>query len=158
MARIEAPHMPAHGDNAGFLGDLHQPLGVLDAVGDRNLHQHVLAGAHHLLALAEVKLGRRGQDHRVGPLDALGEIAAEMRDAVFLGHLRSGVLVAADQRRHLNVRNTLERIEMLLSECTLPGYANLHRAFLLTLRCAIFRTAACLRLLLAAGPGAGSRG
>ena len=87
MARIEAPHMAAHGDDAGLLGDLHQVLGVLDAVGDRDLDQHMLAGAHHLLALAEVHLGRRGEDHRIGALDALGEIAGVMRDAVFLGDL-----------------------------------------------------------------------
>ena len=30
MARIEAAHMPAHGDDAGVLGDLDQLLGVLD--------------------------------------------------------------------------------------------------------------------------------
>ena len=85
---IEAPHVAAHRGDAGLLGDLHQVLGVLDAVGDRDFDQHVLAGAHHLLALAEVHLGRRGQDHRVGALDAFGEVAGVMRDAVFLGDLR----------------------------------------------------------------------
>ena len=87
MAGIEAPHVAAHGDDAGLLGDLHQRLGVLDAVGDRDLDQHMLAGAHHLLALAEMHLGRRGEDHRVGALDAFGEFAGVMRDAVFLGDL-----------------------------------------------------------------------
>ena len=106
-------------------------LGVLDAVGDRDLDQHVLAGAHHLLALAEVHLGRRGEDHRVGALDAFGEIAGVMRDAVFLGDLGGGVLVAADERGDLHARDALERVEMLLAEGALAGDANLHRHFLL---------------------------
>ena len=127
MARIEAAHVAAHGDDAGLLGDLHQLLGVLDAVGDRDFDQHVLAGAHHLLALAEVHLGRRGEDHRVGALDALGEVAGVMRDAVFLGDLGGGVLIAADQRRDLDVRDALQRVQMLLAEGALAGDANLHR-------------------------------
>ena len=120
---------------------------VLDAVGDGNLDQHVLAGAHHLLALAEMHLGRRGEDHRVGALDAFGEFAGVMRDAVFLRDLRGGVLIAADQRRDLDVGNTLERVEMFLPERALPRHANLHR---LLLRTADFARAAA-RLCLAAG-------
>src|SRR5262245_10156002 len=115
VAGIEAAHMAAHGDDAGLLGDPHQRLGVLDAVGDRNLDQHVLAGAHHLLALAEVHLGRRGQDHRIGALDALAEVAGAVLDRVFLGDLGGGVLVAADERGDLDLGNTLERVEMLLA-------------------------------------------
>ena len=104
----------------------HQLLGVLDAVGDRDLDQHVLAGAHHLLALPEVHLGGRGQDHRVGALDAFAEIAGVMRHAVFLGDLGGGVLVAADQRGDLDALDALERVEMLLTEGALAGDANLH--------------------------------
>ena len=126
MAGIEAPHVAAHGGDAGLLGDLHQRFGVLDAVGDRDLDQHVLAGAHHLLALAEMHLGRRGQDHRVGALDAFGQFAGVMRNAVFLGDLRGRILIAADQGRDFDVGDALERIEMLLAERALPGYANLH--------------------------------
>ena len=69
MAGIEAPHVADHGDDAGFVGDLHQRLGVLDRVGDRDFDQHVLAGAHHLFALAEVHFRRRGEDHCVAALD-----------------------------------------------------------------------------------------
>ena len=108
-------------------------LGILDAVGDGNFDQHMLAGAHHLLALAEVHLGRRGEDHRVGALDAFGEIAGVVRNAVFLGDLRGRVLIAADQRGHLDVRDALERVEMLLAERALAGDANLHRCLLLRL-------------------------
>ncbi len=126
MAGIEAPHMAAHGGDAGFLGDLHQRLGVLDAVGDRDFDQHMLAGAHHLLALAEMHLGRRGEDHRVGALDAFGQFAGVMRDAVFLRHLGGGILIAADQRGDFDIGDALERVEMFLSERALPRYANFH--------------------------------
>ena len=134
MAGIEAAHVPAHGDDAGLLGDPHQLLGVLDAVGDRDFDQHVLAGAHHLLALAEMHLGRRGKDHRVGAFDALGEVAGVMGNAVFLRDLGGGVLIAADQRGDLDAGNALERVEMLLAEGALAGYADLHRAPLLAIR------------------------
>ena len=107
MAGIEAPHMAGHGDDAGLPGDLRQRLGILDIVGDRNLDQHVLAGAHHLLALRAVHLGRRGEDHGVGALDAFGEIVAPMRDAVFLGHLLGAGGIAADERRDLDARDAL---------------------------------------------------
>src|ERR1700704_2437805 len=127
VARIEAPHMAPHGDDAGLLGDLHQLLGVLDAVGHRDLDQHMLAGPHDLLALAEMHLGRRGEDDRVGPLDAFREVAGVMRDAVFLGHRRRRVLVAADERGDLNALDTLQGIEMLLAKGALAGDANLHR-------------------------------
>ena len=95
-------------------------------VGDRNFDQHVLAGAHHLLALAEVHLGRRGQDHRVGALDAFAEIAGVMRDAVFLGDRGGGILIAADQRGDFNALDALERIEMLLAERALAGDTDFH--------------------------------
>src|SRR6185295_15573952 len=58
VARVEAAHVPAHRDDAGLLGDLHQVLGVFDAVGDRDLDQNMFAGAHHLLALPKMHLGR----------------------------------------------------------------------------------------------------
>ena len=126
VARVEAPHVAAHRGDAGFLRDLHQRLGVLNRVGDRDFDQHVLAGAHYLLALAEVHLGGRGEDHRVGALDALGEVAAVVRHAVFLGDLRRGVLVAADERGDFDVGDALERVEMLLAECALPGDTDFH--------------------------------
>ena len=128
---------------------LHQRLGVLDDVGDRDFDQHVLAGAHHLLALAEVHLRRRGEDHRVGALDALRQIAGVVRDAVFLRHLRGGVLIAADQRGDLGVGNALERVEMFLAERALPGDANLHYRPLITVgfACAAARRAGVLAAL-----------
>src|SRR5215472_4697659 len=126
VARVEPPHMAAHGGDAGLLGDLHQVLGVLDAVGDRNLDQHVLARTHHLLALAEMHLGRRGEDHRVGALDAFRQLAGVVRNTVFLGDLGGSVLVAANERGHLDFGNALERVEMLLPERALSRYADFH--------------------------------
>src|ERR1700691_5183448 len=126
MAGVKAPHMAGHGDNAGFLGNARQRLGVFDAVGDGDFDQYVLAGAHHLLAVAEMHLGRRREDHRVGARDALGQLAGVMWNAVFFRHLSGGVLIAADQRRDVDVGNALERIEMLLAEGALPRYANFH--------------------------------
>jgi hypothetical protein len=134
MARIEAAHMPTHGDDAALLGDLDQLLGVLDAVGDRDFDQHVLARAHHLLALPEVHLRRRGQDHRVGTLDAFGKVAGVMGDAVFLGDFGGGVLIAAHERGHLDVGNALERVEVLLTERALAGDTNFHHRPLLAMR------------------------
>ena len=97
---------------------------TLSVIG--NFDQHVLAGAHHLLALAEMHLGRRGEDHRVGALDAFGKLAGVMRDAVFLRDLRGGVLIAADQRGDFDIGNALERVEMFLPERALPRYADFH--------------------------------
>ena len=134
MARIEAAHVPAHGDDARLLGDLDQLFGVFDAVGDRDFDQHVLARAHHLFALPEVQLRRRGQDHRVGALDALGKVAGIMRNAVFLGDFGGGVLIAAHQRGHLDPGDALERVEMLLPERALAGDTNFHRCPLLAMR------------------------
>jgi len=134
VAGIEAADMAPHGDDAGLLGDLHQVLGILDAVGHRNLDQHVLAGAHHLLALAEMHLGRGGEDHGVGALDAFAEVAGVVGNAVFLGHLGGRVLIAADQRGDFEARNALERVEMLLAKGALAGNADFHRFPLRTLR------------------------
>jgi len=134
MARIETAHVPAHGHDARFFRDPDQLFGLLGAVGDRDFHQHVLAGAHHLLALPKMQLRRRGEDHRVGTLDALGEFAGIVRDAVFLRDFGGGVLIAADQRGDLDVGNALERVEMLLPERALPGDTDLHHCLLLAMR------------------------
>ena len=138
MARVEAADMTAHRNNAGFLGDLRQVLGIFDRDRHRDFDQHMLAGAHHLFALREVHLGRRGEDHRVGTLDAFGKVARVVRNAVLLGNFCSRVLITADKRRDFNAIDTLERIQVLLAEGTLPSYANLHyllenRSYLRTL-------------------------
>src|SRR6516164_6514848 len=89
----------------------------------------MFTGAHDLLALAEMHLGRRGEDHGVGALDAFGQFAGVMRNAVFLGDLRGRILVAADQRRHFDFGNALERVEMLLPERALSRDADFHYRF-----------------------------
>src|SRR5262249_51284607 len=83
------------------------------------------------LALAEMHLGRRGEDHRVGALDAFRQFAGVVRDAVLLGDLGCGVLVAADQRADFDAGNALERIEMLLAKGALAGNADLHHLLLI---------------------------
>src|SRR5207344_720215 len=97
-------------------------------------------------ALPEMHLGRRGENDRIGAFDALGQVAGVMGNAVFLGDLRGGVLIAADQRGHLYAGNALERVEMLLAKGALAGYANLHRVPLLAIRYVGWRAAACLLL------------
>jgi len=69
-----------------------------------------------------------------GALDALAEVAGVMRNAVFFRHLGGRVLIAADQRGDLDVRDALERIEMLLAKGALTGHADLHHLPLSTLR------------------------
>ena len=144
VARVEPPHVSRHAVDAGLLGDLSQLLGVRDAVGDRDFDQHVFAGAHHLFALAKVHLRRRGEDHGVSAFDAFGQIAGEVRDAVFLGDLSGCILVAADEGGHLDVRNALEGVEMFLTKGALAGDANFHDQPLRT--SALTRAAARLSL------------
>src|SRR4029077_19918352 len=103
---------------------------------------------HHLAHLGKVHLGRRRQDHRVGALDALGKVAGVVLDAVFVGDLRGGLLVAADQRGDLHAGNAFQRVEMFLSKGPLARNADLHAAFLVDLDFffgAVFFTAAVLR-------------
>src|SRR5262249_47803293 len=94
-----------------------------------------------LLTLAAVHLRRGREDDGVGALNALAEVAAPMGDAVFLRNFRRRILVATDQRHHLDIRNAFQGVEMLLPERALSGYANLHRLLL---------TAICLAALAAA--------
>ena len=49
-----------------------------------------------------------------------------MRDAVFLGDRRGGVLIAADQRGDFDALNALERVEMLLAKGALAGDTDFH--------------------------------
>src|SRR5262245_60461963 len=149
VAGIEAAHMAAHGDDAGLLGDPHQLLGVLHAVGYRNFEQHMFSRTHHLLALTEVHLGGRGQDHRIGAPDAFAELAGIVRNGVFLGDFRGGVLVAADQRGDFYIRNALQGVQVLLTERALAGNANFHHY---PLRTVVFARAEARLALAGAAP------
>src|SRR5436309_7268361 len=95
------------------------------------------AGAHHLLALAEVHLGRRGENHRVGTLDPLAQLAGMVRDAIFFRHLRRRILIPPDKRGDFDFRNALEGIEVLLAEGALAGNADFHPWLLRTARLAV---------------------
>src|SRR5262249_56128243 len=50
-----------------------------------------------------------------------------MGDAVLLGDLGGGVLVAAHERGDLDVIDALERVEMFLAERALAGDTNFHQ-------------------------------
>src|SRR5215217_1523252 len=102
----------------------------------------MLAGAHHLLTLTEMHLGRRREDHRVGPLDPFREIARVMLDAILLRHLRGRVLIAADERGDFHTGDTLQGVEMFLAERALPGNADPHAAFLVAFLALVFLGAA----------------
>src|SRR4029079_1748353 len=54
------------------------------------------------------------------------QIASVVRDAVFLGDRRSGVLIAPDQRGDFNALDALERIKMLLAKGALAGNTDFH--------------------------------
>jgi len=66
-------------------------------------------------------LGRRGKDYGIGALDALGELAGVMGNAVFLRNLCRRILIAAYKRGDLNLGNAFEGIEVLLAEGALTG-------------------------------------
>ena len=87
MARVETARVAAHGDQARFLLNPGQPLGILQCVRDRYLDHDVLAGAHALLALIGMHLRGRSQDGGLNAwlFQALGEIARPMRNAELSG-------------------------------------------------------------------------
>ena len=93
-------------------------LGVLEAVGERDFHLHVLAGLEALQRLGGVHLGRRRQDDGVelGQFEAVGEIGRDMADAVFGGGLFRLVEFAPHQRDHLDAVDQLDAVEMLEAE------------------------------------------
>ena len=67
MARIEAAGVADHGDEPASLLLRDHRFGVLQAVGERNLDLHMLAGLEALKRLRGVHLRRRREDHRVKP-------------------------------------------------------------------------------------------
>src|SRR5882672_12087632 len=73
-------------------------------------------------------LGRRRENDSVGSFDALREITGVMRNAVFLRNLSGRVLIAANERGDLHFRNTLQGVQVLLSEGTLAGNTDLHHS------------------------------
>ena len=118
VARVEAPGVADHRDEAGLRLHRDHRLGVGETVGERDLDLHVLAGLETREGLRRVHLGRRGQDHRVeaGLVERLGEIGGGVGNAVFGGGLSRLVGFAPDQGDALDAVNQLDRVEMFEAE------------------------------------------
>ena len=127
VAGIEAARVAAHGDHAGFLLHLHQPFGIGQIVRDRDLDQHVLAGAHALLALLRRASGwARGiTASRPGcfRLSARSPVQCGILNFLATSSVR---WIAARERNDFNSRNIGERFQMLDAERTLSGEAYFH--------------------------------
>ncbi len=111
--------MAAHRDEAGRLLHRDDRFSVLQAVGERDLDLHVLAGLEALDRLRGVHLRRRREDHRVeaGQLQGVGELGRHMADAVCLGRgLLRLVEFAPDERDDLDPVDQLDAVEMLEAE------------------------------------------
>ena len=78
----------------------------------------MLAGPHALDRLRRVQLRRCRQDHGVdaGPVERLGELRGDVRDAEFRGNFARLLERAADQRDDLDAADRPYRLEMLLAE------------------------------------------
>jgi hypothetical protein len=127
VAGVEAPRVAAHGDQPGLLLQREHGFGVGQAVGQRDLDLHVLAGLQAGDGLLGVHLGRRAQDHGVDFLhgQAVGQVGADVADAVLGGGLARLVQFAADQRDHLDAVDQLDRVEMLDAEGAGAGQRDL---------------------------------
>jgi hypothetical protein len=117
-----------HGDPPGPGGGVDDVLGVGEVVGHGNLDLHMLAGLQALDGLGGVHLRRRRQDRGLGAGlgERLGEVAGVVGNAEPLGHLPGGLLVAADQRDHLDPSDLLHRLKMAHAERALAGHYDLH--------------------------------
>jgi len=71
-----------------------------------------------------------GRAFCVGALDAFGQFTGVVLDSILLRHLGGRILITPDERGDLHVGNALQRVEMFLAECALPGDADPHAAFL----------------------------
>ncbi len=130
MAGVEAPDVVHHRHQARFPLHLHEPLGIGERVRYRYLDQHVLAGAHRLLGLAGVHLGRRGEDGRLDSRarQALGEIRRPVGNAVLAGRCLRVLGDAARDGDDLDALDARKRIQMLVGEGALSDHADLHES------------------------------
>ena len=104
VARVEAARVAAHRHAPRRLLRLDDGLRVLPRIGERDLDLHVLAGLQAGDGLRSVHLRRRAQDHRVdfGQREAVGQVGADVADAVPGGDLAGLLELAAHQRHHLD--------------------------------------------------------
>src|SRR6476620_1319777 len=77
---IEATDVPSHSHDASFPLNFKQRLRVLDAVGDRDLDQHMSASAHHLFRMLAMQRCWSRENHLIVSFDAPTEIPGMMRD------------------------------------------------------------------------------
>ena len=87
VGRVEPAGVADHADESGLLLDAVDLFCVRPAVGQRDLHLHVLAGSHRRDRLSGVHLGGRAQDHRVDVVarEYLVEVGGGVCDAVPAG-------------------------------------------------------------------------
>ena len=129
MAGIEAARMSDHGHLARLLLRGRRRFGTREAVGQRNLHLHVLAGGERRDRLVGVHLRGRAQDDGVHLLhgERLRKVGACVADAVLLRHLLRLVELAADDRHDPNARNVLDAVEVLGPERARAGQRHVDR-------------------------------
>ena len=128
MAGIEAAGVAAHGDQPGLLLHGQDRLGVGQAVGDRDLDLHVLAGAHALHRLLRMHLRRRGEDHRLQArlVETFRQVRRPMRYAEFLRHFTRGIRTATRQGDDLDAVDIGDRLQMFDAESALSCQSDLH--------------------------------
>ena len=125
---IEAAHVVDHRDDPGLLLDAYEGLGVDQAVGHRDLDQHVLAGAHGGGRLGCVdRCGcrkDRGLDSRHG--EGFLEVEGPVGDAALRRHGACRVGHAAAQGRDLDAVDTRQGVQVPVAEGAFAGHADLH--------------------------------
>ncbi len=118
MTRIEAPRVPAHGDQPAGALRRHHALGTGQRIGDRNLDHDVPAGLEALDGLRRVQLRRRGQQYRrhTWQRQACGQIGADVLNVEFLRHF-----AGAGSSRPTSDTTSMPSILAMASRCLMPN-------------------------------------
>ena len=118
VAGIEAAGMAAHRDPARFFLQRHHGLRILQAVGQRNLDLHMLAGPQARHRLCRMHLRRRAQDDSVHFLQgqALGQFGRDVTDGEFRRNVPGFLQLAANQRNHFDAIDFLDAFQVLDAE------------------------------------------
>ena len=128
VRRVESPRVTDHAEAAGVVLHACNLPRVRPVVGERDLDLYVFPGPHALDGLCRVQLGRCCQDHGVdaGPVERLGELRGDMRDAEFRGNVASLLDGAADQRDDLDAADDFDGVQVLLAKGAGSGEDDLH--------------------------------
>jgi hypothetical protein len=107
---------------------LNQSFGIRLGIGHRNFNQDMLAGAHALLSLPRVDLGRARQNHRLEArlFQRLAEIRRPVRDLPLPGHLFSSSRPPTGERDDFDVRTVANSLQMPGPKGALPRERDLH--------------------------------